>query len=71
MPGKSCAQDAASLLSSLQPCSFSNQAHSDAESASKAVSLSCGASQEPGVLQERNAGHVISSVLDSDNNFTK
>ncbi|XP_051046845.1 ankyrin repeat domain-containing protein 12 isoform X2 [Phodopus roborovskii] len=71
MPGNSCAQDPASLLSSPQPCSFSNQAHSDAESASKSVSSSYGANQEPGILPQRNAAHVISSVLDSDNNFTK
>ncbi|XP_040608853.1 ankyrin repeat domain-containing protein 12 isoform X3 [Mesocricetus auratus] len=71
MPGNSCTQDPASFLSSLQPCSFSNEAHSDAESASKSVSLSYGASQDTGILQERNAGPVISSVLDSDNNFTK
>ncbi|KAL6051217.1 hypothetical protein STEG23_005905 [Scotinomys teguina] len=71
LPGNSCAQDPVSFLSSPQPCSYSNQSHSDAESASKPVSLSYVANQEPGILQQRNAAHMISSVLDSDNNFTK
>lgn len=72
LPGNSCAQDPASFtLSSPQPCSFTNQSLSDAESLPKPVSLSYGASQEPGVLQQRSAAHMISSVLESDNNFTK
>ncbi|XP_038194819.1 ankyrin repeat domain-containing protein 12 isoform X1 [Arvicola amphibius] len=71
LAGNSCAQDPASFLSSPQPCSFPNQSQSDAESASKPVSLSYAANQEPGVLQQKNAAHMISSVIDNDNNFTK
>ncbi|XP_051010407.1 ankyrin repeat domain-containing protein 12 isoform X1 [Acomys russatus] len=71
LPGNVCAQDPASFLSSPQCCSFSSRSLSDAESAPKPVSLSYIANQEPGVLQQRNAAHVISSVLDSDNNLTK
>ncbi|XP_034340031.1 ankyrin repeat domain-containing protein 12 isoform X2 [Arvicanthis niloticus] len=71
LPGNSCVQDPASFLSSPQPCSSSNQSLTDADSVPKPVSLSYVASQEPGVLQQRSAVHMISSVLDSDNNFTK
>ncbi|XP_031224475.1 ankyrin repeat domain-containing protein 12 isoform X3 [Mastomys coucha] len=71
LPGNSCAQDPASSLSSPQPCSFSNQSLTDADSVPKPVSLSYVASQEPGVVQQRSAAQMTSSVLDSDNNFTK
>ncbi|XP_057610172.1 ankyrin repeat domain-containing protein 12 isoform X2 [Chionomys nivalis] len=71
LPGNLCAQDPASFLSSPQPCSFSTQSQSDAECASKPVSLSYAANQEPGILQQKNAAHMISSVIDNDSNFTK
>ncbi|XP_028633796.1 ankyrin repeat domain-containing protein 12 isoform X2 [Grammomys surdaster] len=71
LPGNSCAQDPTSFLSSPQPCSSSSQSLTDADSVPKPVSLSYVASQEPGVLQQRSAVHMISSVLDGDNNFTK
>ncbi|XP_008054203.1 ankyrin repeat domain-containing protein 12, partial [Carlito syrichta] len=70
-PGNSCAQDPASFLPSQQPCSFPNQSPSDAESVSKHTSLSYVANQEPGVLQQKNAVQIISSVLDTDNESTK
>ncbi|XP_060224231.1 ankyrin repeat domain-containing protein 12 isoform X2 [Meriones unguiculatus] len=71
LPGNACAQDPASFLSSPQPCSFSSQSLSDAESAPKHMSLSYIANPESGVLLQRNATPMISSVLDSDNNLTK
>ncbi|XP_030105279.1 ankyrin repeat domain-containing protein 12 isoform X5 [Mus musculus] len=69
LPGNSCAQDPASFLSSPQPCSFSNQPLAGADSVPKPVSLSYVVSQEPGVLQQKSAAQMASSVLDSDNNF--
>ncbi|XP_052049456.1 ankyrin repeat domain-containing protein 12 isoform X1 [Apodemus sylvaticus] len=71
LPGNSCAQDPASFLSSPQPCSFSSQSLTDADSVPKPVSLSYAASQEPGVVQQRSAAQMTSSVLDSDSNFAK
>ncbi|XP_036101465.1 ankyrin repeat domain-containing protein 12 isoform X2 [Molossus molossus] len=67
----SCAEDAASFLSSQQPRFFHSQSLSDTESISKHMSLSYVASQEPGILQQKNAVQIISSVLDTDNESTK
>ncbi|KAK2508270.1 hypothetical protein MC885_003017 [Smutsia gigantea] len=69
LPGNSCAQDPASFLPSQQPCSFHSQSLSNAESISKHMSYV--ASQEPGILQQKNAAQIISSVLDTDNESTK
>ncbi|XP_072805351.1 ankyrin repeat domain-containing protein 12 isoform X1 [Vicugna pacos] len=71
LPGNTCAQDPASFLPSQQPCSFHSQSLSDAESISKHLSLSYVANQEPGILQQKNAIQIISSVLDTDNEPTK
>ncbi|XP_057556174.1 ankyrin repeat domain-containing protein 12 isoform X2 [Hippopotamus amphibius kiboko] len=71
LPGNTCAQDPASFLPSQQPCSFHSQSLSDAESISKHRSLSCVANQEPGILQQKNAIQMISSVLDTDNESAK
>uniref|UniRef100_A0A2K6KN12 Ankyrin repeat domain 12 n=1 Tax=Rhinopithecus bieti TaxID=61621 RepID=A0A2K6KN12_RHIBE len=71
LPGNSCAQDPASFMPSQQPCSFPSQSLSDAESISKHMSLSYVANQEPGILQQKNAVQISSSVLDTDNESTK
>nr|XP_036864275.1 ankyrin repeat domain-containing protein 12 isoform X1 [Manis javanica]XP_036864277.1 ankyrin repeat domain-containing protein 12 isoform X1 [Manis javanica]XP_036864278.1 ankyrin repeat domain-containing protein 12 isoform X1 [Manis javanica] len=71
LPGNSCAQDPGSFLPSQQPCSFHSQSLSNAESISKHKSLSYVASQEPGILQQKNAAQIISSVSDTDNESTK
>ncbi|XP_033034223.1 ankyrin repeat domain-containing protein 12 isoform X2 [Trachypithecus francoisi] len=71
LPGNSCAQDPASFMPSQQPCSFPSQSLSDAESISKHMSLSYVANQEPGILQQKNAIQISSSVLDTDNESTK
>nr|XP_012302227.1 ankyrin repeat domain-containing protein 12 isoform X2 [Aotus nancymaae] len=71
LPGNSCAQDPASFMPSQQLCSFPSQSLSDAESISKHMSLSYVANQEPGILQQKNAVQIISSVLDTDNESTK
>nr|XP_025742655.1 ankyrin repeat domain-containing protein 12 isoform X3 [Callorhinus ursinus] len=71
LPGNSCAQDPVSFLPSQQPCSFHSQSLSDAESLSKHMSVSYVANQEPGILQQKNAVQIISSVLDPDNESTK
>ncbi|XP_020040491.1 ankyrin repeat domain-containing protein 12 isoform X3 [Castor canadensis] len=71
LPENSYAQDPASFLPLQQPCSFSNQSLSDAESASKPMSLSYIANQEPSILQQKNAVELMSSVLDTDNDSTK
>ncbi|XP_008832893.1 ankyrin repeat domain-containing protein 12 isoform X2 [Nannospalax galili] len=71
LSGNSSTQDPASFLPSQQLCSFSNQSFSDTESASKSMSSSYIASQEPGILQQRNVTPMTSSVLDTDNIFTK
>ncbi|XP_053428009.1 ankyrin repeat domain-containing protein 12 isoform X4 [Nycticebus coucang] len=71
LPANSCAQDPASFLPLQQPCSFSSQSLSDAESISKHMSSSHVANQEPGILQQKNAIQIISSVLDTDNESTK
>ncbi|XP_013219085.2 ankyrin repeat domain-containing protein 12 isoform X1 [Ictidomys tridecemlineatus] len=71
LPGNSCAQDAASFLPSQQPCSFSSQSLSGAESISKHVSLSYVANQEPSILQQKNTVQMITSVLDTDNESAK
>lgn len=67
LPGISCAQDSVSFLSSQQSYSLHSQSLADADSISKHVSLSYVVSQEPGVLQQKNAVQIISSVLDTDN----
>ncbi|KAM8782308.1 ankyrin repeat domain-containing protein 12 isoform 2-T2 [Rhynchonycteris naso] len=71
LPVNSCTQDAASFLPSQQPGSFHSQSLSDAESVSKHTSSSCVASQEPGILQQKNVVQVINSVLDTDNESVK
>ncbi|XP_020951724.1 ankyrin repeat domain-containing protein 12 isoform X3 [Sus scrofa] len=71
LPGNTCAQDAASFLPSQQPCSSHSQSLSDAESISKHMSLSYVTSQEPGILQQKNAIQMINAVLDTDNESTK
>lgn len=71
LPVNSSAQDAASLLPSQQPSSFHSQSLSDTESISKHTSLSYVANQEPGILQQKNAVKITSSVLDTDNESTK
>nr|XP_044998637.1 ankyrin repeat domain-containing protein 12 isoform X2 [Jaculus jaculus] len=70
LPGNSCVQDPAAFLPSQQPCSFPSQSLLDTESASNPMSLSYVANQEPGVLPQRNV-NMISSALETDNNFTK
>ncbi|XP_037364728.1 ankyrin repeat domain-containing protein 12 isoform X1 [Talpa occidentalis] len=71
LPGNSFTQDPVSFLPSQQPCSFNSQSLSDAESIPKHMSLSYVAHQEPGILQQKNAVQIISSVLDTDNESTK
>lgn len=71
LPGNSSAQDPVSFLSSQQPCSFPNQSLSDADSVSKHVSLSYVATPELGILQQRDAVQMISSISDTDNESTK
>ncbi|XP_066102781.1 ankyrin repeat domain-containing protein 12 isoform X1 [Saccopteryx bilineata] len=71
LPVNTCTQDAASFLPSQQPGSCHNQSLSDAESISKHTSSSCVASQEPGILQQKNAIQIINSVLDTDNESIK
>ncbi|KAM9631617.1 ankyrin repeat domain-containing protein 12 isoform 3-T6 [Trichechus inunguis] len=70
-PGNSCAQESASFMPSLPPCSYHSQLLSDAESTSKHMSLSYVANQEPDILQQKNSVPIISSVLDTDNESTK
>ncbi|XP_010636952.1 ankyrin repeat domain-containing protein 12 isoform X2 [Fukomys damarensis] len=71
LPGNSSAQDPVSFLSSQQPCSFPTQSLSDADSVSKHVSLSYVATPELGILQQRDAVQMISSISDTDNESTK
>ncbi|XP_027816549.1 ankyrin repeat domain-containing protein 12 isoform X3 [Ovis aries] len=71
LPGNTCAQDPASFLPSQQPCSSHGQSLSDAESISRHTSLSYVTTQEPGILQQKNAIQMISSVLDTDTEPTK
>ncbi|XP_023610015.1 ankyrin repeat domain-containing protein 12 isoform X6 [Myotis lucifugus] len=71
LPVNSCAQDAASFLPSQQPGSFHSQSLSDTESISKHMSSSYAANQDPGILQQKNAVQIISTVLDTDNESTK
>ncbi|KAM9225076.1 ankyrin repeat domain-containing protein 12 isoform 2-T3 [Dugong dugon] len=71
LPGNSCAQESASFMPSLLPCSYHSQLLSDAESTSKHMSLSYVANQEPDILQQKNSVPIISSVLDTDNESTK
>ncbi|MXQ79763.1 hypothetical protein E5288_WYG007126 [Bos mutus] len=71
LPANTCAQDPASFLPSQQPCSSHSQSLSDAESIPRHTSLSYVTTQEPGILQQKNAIQMISSVLDTDTEPTK
>ncbi|KAM6148985.1 ankyrin repeat domain-containing protein 12 isoform 1-T1 [Erethizon dorsatum] len=71
LPGNSCVQDPVSFLSSQQPCSFPSQSLSDPDSVSKHMSLSYVATQELGILQQKDVVQMISSVSDTDNESTK
>ncbi|XP_055994254.1 ankyrin repeat domain-containing protein 12 isoform X2 [Sorex fumeus] len=71
LPGNSCVQDSVSFLPSRQPYSLHSQSLSDADSISKHMSMSYVVNQDPGILQQKNAVQIISSVLDTDNEGTK